>query len=296
MRTPEQIKQLKQVPIMDYLASKGYKATSKSGGYLMYFSPLRNESTPSFAVDPNKNTFYDHGDTDSKGNIIELVQKLERISFGEALKVVESMDFMKTKNYDEPVFFSSSSPTSTELKEYEILTVKDVQHPALIAYLKKRKISYGTALKYIKEVHYRNEKGKFFGVGYQNDNGGFALRSAMEKGRFNLGKVGAKTFLVPNSTSVTVFEGMFNFLSAVEYYGRQGHTAIVLNSASNLNKVMPILKQAKRVFIFLDLDAKQTGQKATNRIIDECKDAIVTDESGIYKDYNDFNDFWVNRS
>ena len=294
MRTQEQIQQLKKVSIMDYLASKGYKPTSKSGIHFMYFSPLRNEDTPSFTVNPIKNTFYDLGNTEDKGNIIELVQKLERISFLEALKVVESMDLMKEKNNDEPFVFLSLSQTSTEGKKYEITAVKDIQHPALITYLKSRKISYDTAFRYIKEIHYRNDKGNFFGVGFQNDNGGLVVRSGVAKKPINLGKAGIKTFVVPESKSVAIFEGMFDLLSAIEHHGHAPRcTTIALNSLSNLSQAVPMLKQAEKIYTYLDLDDNQSGQNATKKIMETYQN--VTDMSGIYAGYKDFNEFLVKK-
>ena len=106
MKTPQQIKELKQVSIVNYLFGKGINPTSKSGAYFMYHSPLRNDSTPSFSVHPTKNTFYDLGNESDKGNIIELVMRMERMSFVEACNFLDNNDLMKEK--ENPIFLSLS--------------------------------------------------------------------------------------------------------------------------------------------------------------------------------------------
>ena len=265
MKTTEQIKELKQVSIIGYLRGKGINPTSKSGSYFMYNSPLRNDPTPSFSVSPTKNTFYDLGNDSDKGNIIELVMRMERMSFVDACQYLDSQDLMKEN--EKPLSLSSSQNPNNETKNYEVTAVKDLQHPALIRYVEKRKITLHTAFSYLKEIHYKNAKGKFFGVGYKNDNGGYVLRSEIMKKPINLGHTGIKTFAVAGSKNVSIFEGMFDFLSAIEHYKSSPRcTAIVLNSVSNLSKAMPQLTGATTIYGYLDND--DAGRKATQRMRD----------------------------
>ena len=196
MKTPQQIKDLKQVSIVNYLHGKGINPTSRSGSYFMYHSPLRNDNTPSFSVSSTKNTFYDLGNESDKGNIIELVMRMERMGFVEACNFLDSQDLMKE---NENLFSLSSSQSSKNcVKDYQIITVKDLQHPALIRYVESRQISLKTAFMFLKEIHYSNSRGKFFGLGYRTDNGGYVLRSEIMKKPMNLGTAGIKTFEVPN--------------------------------------------------------------------------------------------------
>ncbi len=158
--------------------------------------------------------------------------------------------------------------------------------------MESRKISFQNAFKYLNEIHYTNSKGKFFGIGYQTDNDSYVVRSEIMKKPINLGKAGIKTFAVPNSKNVAIFEGMFDFLSACEFYkGSPTMTAIILNSTSNLNKALPIISQYEKVFCYLDND--NAGWKA----LDKIKQAglNVVDTSFIYSDYNDFNDFLIKK-
>ena len=291
MINQDQIKALKQVSIVNYLRGKGINPTSKSGAYFMYHSPLRNDSTPSFSVHPTKNTFYDLGNESDKGNIIELVMRMERMSFVEACNFLDSNDLMKEN--ENPISLSSSQTSKNSVKDYQITAVRDLQHPALIRYVESRKISLKTAFTFLKEIHYSNSKGKFFGVGYQTDNDGYVLRSKIMKQPMNLITTGIKTFVVPESKEITVFEGMFDFLSCVELCKRPPRcTAIVLNSVSNLSQAMPQLSEATEIYSYLDNDP--AGRKATQKMKDSGLN--IFDKSAFYEGYKDFSEFWEVRN
>jgi DNA primase len=291
MKTQDQIKALKQVSIVNYLRGKGINPTSKSGAYFMYHSPLRNDSTPSFSVHPTKNTFYDLGNESDKGNIIELVMRMERMGFVEACNFLDSNDLMKEN--ENPISLSSSQTSKNSVKDYQITSVRDLQHPALIRYVESRKISLKTAFTFLKEIHYSNSKGKFFGVGYQTDNGGYVLRSEIMKQPMNLITTGIKTFAVPESKEITVFEGMFDFLSCVELCKRPPQcTAIILNSVSNLSNAMLQLNEAEEIYSYLDNDP--AGRKATQKMKDSGLN--VFDKSAFYEGYKDFSEFWEVRN
>jgi DNA primase len=291
MKTPQQIKELKQVSIINYLREKGIHPTSKSGSYFMYHSPLRNDSTPSFSVHPTKNTFYDLGNESDKGNIIELVMRIERIGFVEACNFLDSNDLMKEN--ENPISLSSSQTSKNSVKDYQITAVKDLQHPALIRYAESRKISFKTAFMFLKEIHYSNSKGKFFGLGYQTDNRGYVLRSEIMKKPMNLGTTGITTFEVPESNTISIFEGMFDFLACVELCKRPPRcTAIVLNSVSNLSKAMPQLSEAEEIYSYLDNDP--AGRKATQKMKDSGLN--IFDKSAFYEGYKDFSEFWEMRN
>lgn len=288
MRNQEQIKILKQVPIVGYLADKGINPTAKSGAWLMYRSPLRDDSTPSFGVNPTKNIFNDLG-SDDKGNVIELVMLMERLNFSSACSFLEGSTFT---NIDKPFsFVSTSQVPENSHKQAQIVAVKPLQHFALTEYCKSRAISFKVAYQYLKEVEYtsKNDK-KYFGVGFLNDNGGYAVRSQLQGGKINIGCQYYTSIVVHDSQSVMVFEGFFDFLSAIEYYGRKpSMTAIILNSISNLNKALPTISQYAKIYAYLDND--DSGRKALEKLKQGCTNVI--DQSNIYQAYNDFNEFLI---
>ncbi len=288
MKTPEQIKELKQVSIIGFLRYRGIIPIKISGNEYWYLSLLRNENTASLSVNLTKNVFKDFGDDSSKGSIIDLVMMLDKISFPDACKVLEDYDGKREKEGGKNSFSFSCQTSKSTSKNYQITAVKDIQHPALIRYVKSRKISLQNAFKYLHEIHYTNAKGKFFGVGYQNEIGGYVVRSEIMKNPINIGDAGIKIFDVPNSKNVAVFEGAFDFLSACEFYkGCPTMTTIILNSTSNLNQALTIINQYEKVFCYLDND--DAGFKA----LDKLREAGINifDTSHVYKPFNDFNEF-----
>ena len=292
MINQEQIQELKQISIIGFLRYRGIIPIKISGNEYWYLSLLRNENTASLSVNLTKNVFKDFGDDSSKGSIIDLVMMLDKISFPDACKVLEGYDGKREKEGGENSFSLSRQTSKSKIQDYQITAVKDLQHPALISYVESRKISFQNAFKYLHEIHYTNAKGKFFGVGYQNECGGYVVRSKIMKHPINVGNTGIKTFAVPNSKNVAVFEGMFDFLSACEFYkGCPTMTAIILNSTSNLKLALPSISQYEKVFCYLDND--DAGFKALDKLRQE--GINIFDTSHVYKPFNDFNEFLTNK-
>jgi DNA primase len=84
------IEQLKQYPISDYLSSNGIQPFNTVGNQIAYHSPLTNERTASFLVEPTKNVFNDYS-SGQKGDIITLIKILERMTFSEAINRLQAL-------------------------------------------------------------------------------------------------------------------------------------------------------------------------------------------------------------
>ena len=93
-------------------------------------------------------------------------------------------------------------------KNYKIIKVKEIQHAALLEYLKSRKVE--SQIEFLKEIHYQMKDKKYFGIGFKNDSDGFEIRNAYSK--ICLGKKDIST-IKSNSKSLRIFEGFFDFLS-----------------------------------------------------------------------------------
>ena len=91
-----------------------------------YFALDREEKTPSLSVDFIKNTAFDFG-TGKSYDSISIVQAVKKCSISDALKYLEQFNFSFQKQNLKLEILS---------KAYEIIGVKEVQHPALIEYLK----------------------------------------------------------------------------------------------------------------------------------------------------------------
>ena len=285
LQTIESIKQ--SVKITDYLYSKGYAPINSTGKQFVYRSPLTNERTGSFYVEPERNVFNDFS-SGEKGDNIRLVRLLEKVDFVAAIRQLQRFDPLTVPplHYD----FVDDIVNPEQTLCYEIIDIRPLQHLSLVKYVEGRAIPYAYALRYIREVHYLSKGKQYFGVGFQTDKGSWAIRS--EKFKTWIGSAGITTLEVPGATGINLFEGFFDFLSALVYFRCKAmrNTAIILNSNANLNQALPALKAATAVYTFLDTDGKGNngGLQAMARLRKE--GVNVFDRSVLYAGYKDFND------
>jgi len=288
MITPTELAQLKQISIADYLAQQGHQPVQVHGSELTYYSPFRQEKTPSFRVSLAKNAFKDFGDDELKGDLIRLVQLLHQCTFLTAIEKLQEFGSQPAKT---SFSFSGQIVSEGNDSPTEITAVKPLQHPALLRYCQERGISVLTAYQYLKEVHYRNQGGQFFAVGFANEKGGYELRAKIGKEVKLCTSKALTVFEVPGAKAVNVFEGFFDFLSAVEYYQarRPAHTTIVLNSTSLVKQAIPLLRNYRYAYTYLDND--EAGRKAVNQL--KRNFINVEDRSRLYYPHKDFNEFWL---
>lgn len=83
------IQAIKCLSIRAYLAERGLQPTKDNPRYGLYLLPLREERTPSFKVDYVQNLWYDFG-LGEGGSIIDLVMRLERCDFAQAVRLLGS--------------------------------------------------------------------------------------------------------------------------------------------------------------------------------------------------------------
>jgi DNA primase len=280
-----EVERAKSVPIVSFLASLGYEPCKQVGSELVYRSPLRNESTPSFFVNPVRNCFKDFGEESHKGDIVTLAALLWKTDFRTTVSRL-----LNLCSLPDSFSFSGSNVKEGQSSAIEIISVHKLKNPALKQYVRSRGISLELAESYLHEVAYQTRGRQFFAVGFKNDNGGYELRNG-------LGFKGGKTkngisTLDLGTESVALFEGFFDFLSAMEYYGREKpiYTTIVLNTCNNLNRTLPMLANRKAIHCFLDND--ETGRKTLQRLKNggfPIKDWSVE----LYPNRKDFNDFLI---
>lgn len=290
MTQQSELDNLKQtVRIVDFLYTEGHKPAYFSGLECVYHSPLRKEGNPSFHVNTKLNSFKDFGEADHRGDIIGLVRRMKSLSFPQAVQYLKSWD---GQTLPDSLSLSGHIMTDTDPEESKIIVqdIRSLSHPALITYLESRCISPVIGCKYLHEVRYTNKRKYRFGLGFKNDKGGFSIRTKYFKDATKPAHF--TTITKPGSTSVNLFEGFFDFLSALEYYQLRepSRTTIVLNSVSMLARSLETLRQFDKVYCYLDKDAP--GQKALARLANE--GIPVIDQSNLYQNHNDFNEFYIN--
>jgi len=287
------IKKLKEFQLTDYLQSLGFEPVSQSGSRLLYFSPLHPENTPSFWIDTATNTYKDFGLDELGGDVIDLVQKIEKLSRKQAFGRVhvmknnrESIDVLERATYKEK-----------PKKKAMVLNARPLESEYLIKYCQSRGIDEKIAKLYLYQVQYLNpDDKKFIAVGMVNNKGGYEIRSKYGDKGFKA-CIGEKTYSIiaqrPQSNKLYLFEGMFDFLSMMQIKkvtnrSDIGADCIVLNSLSCLSHVN--FNAYKQIILFLDND--DAGKKAAEKIqkensVIEFQDMAKT----YYPNHKDLNEF-----
>jgi DNA primase len=283
--------QAKMIKIADYLHNLGLSPKKNQRNNYWYLSPFRNERTASFKVDTNKNTWHDFG-TGEGGDIIDLARKIENCSVEMALrKLADMCAYVHTgsnaniqSNFS---FFQGKNVLSENSAEMTIISILTITHPKLIEWVKERKIDLALANSYCKEIHYQNQSGQFFSVGFRNDKDGYELNSPNNfKGCIPSKEI---TTFQNNSNVCLVFEGFWDFLSylTIQKIEKTKHDVAVLNSTANTEKSMIFLKNHREIYTYLDND--DAGRKATESI--KSANLTVFNRSTQFAGYKDLNDF-----
>ena len=198
---------LKQYPITDYLDTIGVEPKDTRGSQFLYCSPLTEERTASFFVEPKKNVFNDYS-SGQKGDIIRLIQLLEQITFSETLNRLESL---KNGNSSTSFCFSGKLLNIHSKPKIEVTKVSNISNHSLIRYIEQRGICIELGEIYLKEVHFINKGKNYFALGFQNDSGGYELRNGLGfKGKTANGI----TTFNKGTNLINIFEGFFDYLSA----------------------------------------------------------------------------------
>ena len=276
-----QLHDIKQIPIVDYLAQTGYKPKLTKGVNYWYCSPLRTELTPSFKVNAERNQWYDFG-TGDHGDIIDLVCALQHCSTAEAMRRLAALKGVRLA----PSFsFGGTTPVRSQAPSMELIGVQAVKHPKLLLYLTERGLQPSDVSPFLSEVYYRVSEKCFFALGFQNDAGGWELRNPYFKGCFAPKAI--STIKGTDSHKLQLFEGFMDFLSWRKLHPEVQADSIILNSLTLLPKLIPTLHPYPIIESLLDND--EAGDRATKQLFDA--GLPVKDMRACYAPYKDINEY-----
>ena len=278
-----QLHDIKQIPIVDYLARSGYKPKLTKGVNYWYCSPLRSELTPSFKVNAERNQWYDFG-TGDHGDIIDLVCALQHCSTAEAMRRLAALKGVRLA----PSFsFGGTTPLRSQTPSMELIGVQAVKHPKLLLYLSERGLQPSDVYPFLSEVYYRVSEKCFFALGFPNDAGGWELRNPYFKGCFAPKAI--TTIKGTDSHKLQLFEGFMDFLSWRKLHPEEQADSIMLNSLTLLPKLIPTLHPYPIIESLLDND--EAGDRATKQLFDA--DLPVKDMRACYAPYKDINEYLI---
>ena len=277
------MRQMREIPIADFLNAMGIHPTKQKGNALWYSAPYRTERTPSFKVDIAKNVWFDFG-TGKGGDIFDL-----------AGEFIGSEDFFLRAAF---IAKSGMSPLlvmeqlqRSEKKEavFEDIWTRPLLNSRLLGYLEERGINAHVAIPNCEEVRYRVRGKRYYTIGFRNMSGGLELRNRIFKGCIPPKDISLKR---NGSDICSVFEGFMDYLSAMQL-GIIASDWLVLNSVSNVEKALKVLGVYRRIECYLDND--DAGRRTLERLRTDFGEKVI-DHSSMYADHKDLNEFLLSKN
>lgn len=268
-----------QISIRRVLESFSLFPSKDNSKAAFYFAFDREEKTPSLFVNFINNVAFDFG-TGKKYDVVSLVQGIKQCSVSQALEYLSQFDF----SFQQQI----CNITKNESK-YEILSISEVKHNALIQYLKERRIENNIHL--LKEIHYKISNKKYFGISFKNDANGYEVRNKYSKiciGRKDI------TTIKNNSNCLRIFEGFMDYLSFKQMeksLKKAPSDYVILNSVTMIFKLEKIIKSYEKIELYFDND--EAGNRATNEV--KQLNPYVEDNRILYQNYKDLNDFIISK-
>lgn len=277
------IDRIRGFPIEDFLAGLGHSPIYRKRNDLWYNAPYREERTPSFKVNTDRNVWFDFG-LGRGGDIFTLAGEL-----------AGSTDFLTQAKYISEaaggnfVPLPAPRPAKERVSEpaFQEVEQRTLDYGVLKGYLSERGIPSEVAARHCRQVSYRVHGKPYFAIGFQNVSGGWELRSRVFKGCIPPKDISLVSQQGTPTDTCDVFEGFFDFLSAVTLGLTGKNDALVLNSVGNLAKSFRYLDGYKTINCLLDND--EAGRKTFEALRTRYADRAV-DRSKIYTGSKDLNE------
>lgn len=170
-----------------------------------------------------------------------------------------------------PVSFSFRQQASEPSLQH--LEVGELMHPALLRYLQERGINTALARLECKELHFIHNGKPYFAIGFPNVAGGYEVSNHLFKGCISPKDISHIRQQGEPREKCLVFEGMMDYLSFLMLRIRNCPTMpnldrqdyVILNSVSNVSKVIDMLHGYERIHCMLDND--EAGRKAYWKLV-----------------------------
>ena len=290
----EDLSRIKRYPIVEYLERKGTKPVRKTPTYVMYRSPLREETHPSFKVDTEKNLWIDYGEGRG-GSIIDLCMRMEGCTLSEAIRrlgqtVSDNTVYSSHKDFSQ----NNLQPTMAANETRKLISISGTLPPHLQDYLtKERCINLEKAMPFLKCISYEVRNRLYQAIGFANLSGGYELRDDKTfKG--TIAPKDITPIFTDRAEPVCIFEGFMDFLSFLSMKEAITNHCLVMNSVSNVARTIRYLNDRHLTHIRAFLDNDEAGRRTVQDFI---KAGFHVEDMNIhYKDFKDLNEYHVSRA
>ena len=284
--------QARQIDLVDYLKSLGYQPQKIRGQDYWFCSPFRDEETASFKVNRSRNIWFDFGEGKG-GDLIDFGVCFYKCSVSDLLQKLSQKQAL---NFSFPPPFLAGEKKDQASGKILILDECRLSSKSLFEYLQKRCIPVEIAEHFCKQVDFLLYGKKYAAIGFQNNSGGYELRSENFKGSSSPKDI---TFIDYSKEKIAVFEGFFSFLSFqtinqnkikdLTNLPERKANILVLNSLSFFEKSREKMERHQEINLFLDRD--KAGLKRTELAL-QWSDKYI-DRSILYKEFKDLNEHLI---
>lgn len=292
------IEQAKSIPLAQILDILGRQPTQLKNHEAWYLSPFRNEKTASFKVNIPRNVWYDHG-IGKGGDGINLIREHLEVS-GVGSSISDALRWLENMTGQAPRIMPVT-PQEEVAKQPSTLFIdgiSTIKHELLVEYLEKRGIPLAIAQRYMKEVKIVNRETKkyFKALGMRNEDGGWEVRNEFFKGSIGKKNISVIRGSDPNSNEFHVFEGAFDFMSAIIQRENGQHfkgDAYISHSVAILTRATPYIKDYERYQVaYTWMDNDEAGKKATvslDNFFQTQEQLLHKPQNALYAPYKDVN-------
>lgn len=284
------IEEIRDIPIVVFLARMGYEPARRRGDEYWYLAPYREERTASFQLNVRKDIWHDFG-TGQGGDIFTLAG--EFIGSGDfkaqARFITEIWGGLAPEH--KTVFRSGENDREDSHRQESFTKVQSgpLHNRVLLRYLAERGISGDVAMPNCKEIRYTLHGKRYFAIGFRNVSGGYEVRNRFFKASLSPKDI---SLMDNGSDTCNLFEGFIDCLSWMQLELGCGDDYLVLNSVALLERSFPVLDRYERVNCYLDRD--EAGRRTLEALRKRYADKIV-DCSSLYKGYKDLNEYLQNK-
>ena len=293
----EDLSLIKRYSIVEYLERKGIRPVRKTSTYVMYRSPLREETHPSFKVDTEKNPWIDYAEGRG-GSIIDLCIRLEGCTLSEAIcrlgqNALEHTAYCSCSSKRETSISPNQRKDITASGTRRLTSISDTLPPHLQEYLKKERcIDLEKATPFLKCISYEVRERRYEAIGFANSSGGYELRdNHLFKG--TIAPKDITPIFEDKAQPVCLFEGFMDFLSFLSMKEEVTNQCLVMNSVSNVVRSIHYLNKRNITSVRAFLDNDDAGRKAVQEFVNT--GFKVEDMAVYYRDFKDLNEFHVSR-
>ena len=270
------IEAMKRFPLEDFLARLGHHPVQRRANAIWYKSPYREEHTPSFKVNPERNLWFDFG-ASKGGNIFALAGEfIKSNDFLTQARYVAEVADMPLQDYEPRHYPEVRQSAGHSFEDVEVLPLQS-RAPSAIA------------IANCKEMRYTTHGKRYFAVAFGNEGGGYEIRNPFFKGCVPPKDV---TLLSVGSEACNVYEGFMDYLSARALGIGGGEDHLVLNSVSNAARAYRHLDGYGKVQCYIDND--EAGRRTLEALRTRYGER-VSDCSGIYGGCKDLNEYLQSR-